>query len=234
MKQIYFSTVNWFWKAQTNDVDLLTGRLRKCLYVWKKFILLFSLEDLCVLFCLPAIFAYYIASFCFVIEYWLVRNTKPLFFSLHKVIWDCAVIKDIINKWYWTWTNYILFSYTIQSYFIQFDGIVQFIFQFYCILFDITSSSCFNRQCSPAHDWPFKNLSLPLFNSVLWFFFCIISVRTENRHILVYHWLILIWVTQQQTPTLVGTRLFYQSRGSYFDLADNTESVMMFSVEYPL
>lgn len=44
----------------------------------------------------------------------------------------------------------------------------------------------------------------------------------------------LLWVTLRQTPLLVGNRLFYQSWGSYFDLADNTESVMMLSVEHPL
>lgn len=56
----------------------------------------------------------------------------------------------------------------------------------------------------------------------------------ENRQIFVYHWMIVIWLTQRQTPTLVGIALSYQSRGSYFDLADNIESVMMFSVENPL
>lgn len=46
--------------------------------------------------------------------------------------------------------------------------------------------------------------------------------------------MIVIWITQQQTPTLVGTMLFYQSRGSDFDSADNTELVMMFSEKNPL
>lgn len=46
--------------------------------------------------------------------------------------------------------------------------------------------------------------------------------------------MIVIVPTQRQTPSLVGATLFYQSQGSYFDLAGNIERVMMFSVENPL
>lgn len=105
-------------------------------------------------------------------------------------------------------------------------------FQSYCILFDsLCLSSGFNSsdQLCYLRKMTIQTLFLCLFLSFLLFNFSL-----ENRHISVYDWTILIWITQQQTPTLVGSTLSYQSRGSYFDLADKTESVMMFSVEHPL
>lgn len=77
-------------------------------------------------------------------------------------------------------------------------------------------------------------MSLGLITFFVLFQFQLNQTRRKKRHNLAYHRIFHFWVTQRQTPTLISTRLFYQSWGSYFDLANNTESVMMFSAEHPL
>lgn len=140
-----------------------------------------------------------------------------------------VVIKGFKNEWNWSWTNYVLSSNKIQSYLIRFDTVY---FLSYCILFDIALFIIWLQQLRPA--LLFTKMTIQTLFLCLFLSFLLFNFSPENRHISVYDWTILIWITQQQTPTLVGSTLSYQSRGSYFDLADNTESVMMFSVEHPL
>lgn len=99
-------------------------------------------------------------------------------------------------------------------------------FHFYCNPFDVVLS--FYLPSLIFHQ--VKSVLLIATMTIL-SLFCWISVSPENWQML---WqMIVILPTQRQTPSLVGATLFYQSQGSYFDLAGNIERVMMFSVEKP-